>query len=63
MSDEQKLNFLNCNLKIWVFFSSVMVDIVVIDQTNKQSNRCVDNYDNQRINCFLSIFTMYFTVQ
>ena len=27
-SDEQKLNFLNWNLEIWVFFSRVMVKIV-----------------------------------
>ena len=34
-SDEQKLNFLNWNLEIWVFFSRVMVNIVVIDQFKK----------------------------
>ena len=33
-SEEQKLNFLNWNLEIWVFFSRVMVNIVVIDRTN-----------------------------
>ena len=34
-SDEQKLSFLNWNLEIWVFFSRVMVNIVVIDQFKK----------------------------
>ena len=58
-SDEQKLNFSNWNLEIWVFFSRVMVNIVVIARTNKHSNRCVDNNDSQRLNSFLSIFTMY----
>ena len=65
MSDEQKINFLkslNWDLEIWVFFLRVMVYIIVIDPTNKLSNRCVDNNDSQRINSFLSIFTMYFTV-
>ena len=38
-SHEQKLNFLNWNLEIWVFFSRVMVNNVVIDRTNKHSNR------------------------
>ena len=33
-SEEQKVNFLNWNLEIWVFFSRVMVNIVVIDRTN-----------------------------
>ena len=33
-SEEQKVNFLNWNLEIWVFFSKVMVNIVVIDRTN-----------------------------
>ena len=62
-SDEQKLNFLNWNLEIWVFVSRVMVNIVVIDRTKKHSNSCVGNNDSQRINLFLSIFTaMYFTV-
>ena len=56
-SDEQKLNFLN-----WNFFSRVMVNIVVIDRTNKHSNRCVDKYDSQRINSFLPIFTVILTV-
>ena len=38
-------------------FSRVMVNIVVIDQTNKHSHRskCVDNYDSQRIKSFLSV--------
>ena len=53
-SDEQKLNFLNWNQEIWVFFSRVMVNIVVIDWTNKHSNRSVNNNDSQRINFFLS---------
>ena len=62
-SDEQKLNFLNWNLEIWVFVSRVMVNIVVIDRTEKHRNSCVGNNDSQRINLFLSIFTaMYFTV-
>ena len=64
-SDKQKINFLkslNWDLEIWVFFLRVMVYIIVIDPTNKLSNRCVDNNDSQRINSFLSIFTMYFTV-
>ena len=62
-SDEQKLNFLNWNLETWVFFSRVMVNIVVIDQFKKHSNSCVGNNDSQRINSFLSIFTaIYFTV-
>ena len=61
-SKEQKVNFLNWNLEIWVFFSRVMVNIVVIDRTNKHGNRCVDNNNSRRINLFLSIFTMYFTV-
>ena len=39
MSHEQKLNFLNWNLEIWVFFSRVMVNIVVIYWTNKHTNR------------------------
>ena len=62
--DEQKLNFLNWNLEIWVFLSRLMVNIVVIDRTKKKhSNSCVGNNDSQRINSFLSIFTaMYFTV-
>ena len=33
-SEEQKVNFLNWNLEIWVFCSRVMVNIVVIDRTN-----------------------------
>ena len=33
-SEEQQLNFLNCDLEIWVFFSRVVVNIVVIDRTN-----------------------------
>ena len=33
-SEEQKLNFLNWNLEIWVFFSRIMINIVVIDRTN-----------------------------
>ena len=33
-SEEQKLNFLTCDLEIWVFFSRVEVNIVVIDRTN-----------------------------
>ena len=56
-SDEQKLNFWNWNKEIWVFFSRVMVNIVVIDWINKNSNRSVNNNDNQRINTFLSTFT------
>ena len=28
-SDEQQLNFLNWNMEIWVFFSRVMVNIVL----------------------------------
>jgi len=65
-SDEQKINFLKSlnlrDLEIWVFFLRVMVYIIVIDPTNKLSNKCVDNNDSQRIISFLSIFTMYFTV-
>ena len=61
-SDEQKCYFLNWNLEIWVFFSRVMVNIVVIDRTKKHSNRCVENNESQRIYSFLSILTMYFTV-
>ena len=61
-SDEQKRYFLNWNLEIWVFFSRVMVNIVVIDRTKKHSNRCVENNESQRIYSFLSILTMYFTV-
>ena len=45
-SDEQKRYFLNWNLEIWVFFSRVMVNIVVIDRTKKHSNRCVDNNES-----------------
>ena len=55
-SDEQILNFLNWNLEIWVFFSRVMVNIVVIDRIKKHSNSCVGNNDSQRINSLLSIF-------
>ena len=33
-SKEQKVNFLNWNLEIWVSFSRVMVNIVVIDRKN-----------------------------
>ena len=33
-SEEQKVNFLNWNLEIWVFCSRVMINIVVIDRTN-----------------------------
>ena len=61
-SEEQKLNFLNWKLEIWVVFSKVMVNIVVIDRTNKHSNRCINNSNSQRINSFLSIFTVYFIV-
>ena len=37
--DQQKLDFLNWNLEIWVFFSRVMVNILIIHRTNKHSNR------------------------
>ena len=60
-SAEQKLIILNWNLESESFLR-VMVNTVVTDRTNKQSHRCVDNYDSQRINSFSSIFTMYFTV-
>ena len=61
-SAEQKLIFLNWNLESESFLR-VMVNTVVIDRTNKHSDRCVDDYHSQRINSFLSIFTMYFTVK
>ena len=47
---------MNWNKEIWVFFSRVMVNIVVMDWTNKNSNRSVNNNDSQRINSFLSTF-------
>ena len=61
-SDEQKRYFLNWNLQICVFFSRVMVNIIVIDRTNKHSNRRAGNYESQRTNFFLYILLMYFTV-
>ena len=62
VSAEQKLIFLNWNLESESFLR-VMVNTVVTDRTNKHSDRCVDDYHSQRINSFLSIFTMYFTVK
>ena len=61
-SAEQELIFLNWNLESESFLR-VMVNTVVTDRTNKHSDRCVDDYHSQRINSFLSIFTMYFTVK
>ena len=47
----KNLKRLKLNQETWVFFSRVMVNIVVIDQTQaniEHSNRCVDNYDSHR---------------
>ena len=57
-SEEQKLNILNRNLEIWVFFSRIMVSIVVIDRKNKLSKRCVDNNNSQRIIHFCPFYTV-----
>ena len=57
-SEEQKLNILNRNLEIWVFFSRTMVSIVVIDRKNKLSKRCVDNNNSQRIIHFCPFYTV-----
>ena len=57
-SEEQKLNILNRNLEIWVFFSRIMVSIVVIDRKNKLSKRCVDNNNSQRIIHFCRFYTV-----
>ena len=49
---------LNWNLEIWVFFSRIMVSIVVIDRKNKLSKRCVDDNNSQRIISVLSILAV-----